>query len=105
MAYRGRLLETANRDLEDIVRNLAAYSDSRAAAFLDGFENQLDLICSGVVSYGYSRMPELAQLGYRCALVGDHLFLYYIEGDTVVVAHIFHQRQDYANLVRARNSQ
>jgi len=27
------------------------------------------------------------------------------EGDTVVVAHIFHQRQDYANLVRARSNQ
>ena len=104
MAYRSRLLESANRDLEDIVGHLASCSDTRAAAFLDEFENQLDLICSGIVSYGYSRMPELARLGYRCALVGDYLFLYYLEGDAVVVAHIFHQRQDYANLVRARES-
>ena len=60
-------------------------------------------------------MPELAQLGYHTALVGEYLFLYYIEGDgagatvlgatvlgrrcwgdgaggdIVVVEHLFHQ--------------
>lgn len=99
MAYRARILESANRELGDIVASLAGYSPSAARCFLEEYETQLDLICSETVSYGLSRMPELAQLGYRCALVGKHLLLYYIEGDCVVVAHLFHQRQDYAKLV------
>ena len=40
-------------------------------------------------------IPMLANAGYKMPKVGD----------TVVVAHIFHQRQDYANLVRARSNQ
>lgn len=102
MAYRSRILEGAVGDLEGIVAHLSARSEDAASAFLDSFEAQLDLICSGTVSYGLSRMPELARLGYRTALVGQHLFLYYVDGDAVVVAHVFHQRQDYAALVRSR---
>lgn len=99
MAYSSRILETAYQELESVVSYLSSYSSSAASFFLDSFEEKLDLICSGVVSFGLSRMPELAALGYRCALVGQYLFLYYIENDTVVVAHIFHQRQDYARMV------
>ena len=41
----------------------------------------------------------LAKRGYRSALVGSYVLLYRFEGDTVYIAHIFHQRQDYATLV------
>lgn len=101
MAYRSRILETANQELEGIVAYLSSYSSLAATCFLDSFEEKLDLLCSGVVSFGLSRMPELAALEYHCALVDKYLFLYYIENDELVVAHIFHQRQDYASLVTA----
>lgn len=99
MAYRARVLEGANKELGDIVAYLAGYSPDAARSFLEEYETQLDLICSGVVSYGLSRMPELAQLGYRCALAGKYLFLYYVEDDCIVVAHLLHQRQDYAKII------
>lgn len=104
MVYRSRFLDSAARELERIVASIASYNADSAAALLQHLESQLDLICSGTVSYGLSRMPELAQLGYRCALLGDYLFLYYIESDEVVVAHFFHQRQDYARHVLSRQS-
>ncbi|WP_139652051.1 type II toxin-antitoxin system RelE/ParE family toxin [Raoultibacter phocaeensis] len=104
MAYRPRILESADRELSQIVAYLAGYNKDAAKAFLDEYELQLDLICSETVEYGLSRMPELAQLGYRCALVGKYLFLYYIEDDVVVIAHLFHQRQDYAKLVQSERT-
>lgn len=99
MEYEPRILESANRELSEIVAYLAGYSKDAAISFLDEYELQLNLICTETVNYGLSRMPELAQLGYHCALVEKYLFLYYIEGDTVVVAHLFHQKQNYAKLV------
>ena len=99
MAFRPRLLESADQELRDIVSYLVGHSDDAARGFLDAFERQLDLLCSGVVSCGFSRMPELARLGYRSVLVGRYVFLYYLEEDCVVVAHLFHQRQDYVSLV------
>ncbi|BDE95497.1 type II toxin-antitoxin system RelE/ParE family toxin [Raoultibacter timonensis] len=104
MTYRPRILESADRELSQIVAYLAGHSKDAAKAFLDEYELQLDLICSKTVAYGPSRMPELAQLGYHCALVGRYLFLYYIEDDAVVVAHLFHQRQDYAKLVESERA-
>ena len=44
-------------------------------------------------------MPELAEKGYRVALVGSYVLLYTFESETVYIAHVFHQRQDYAHLV------
>ena len=49
--------------------------------------------------YGLSRVKELAVLGYRPMLVKNYVALYKVEGDVVIVAHIFHQSQDYAKLV------
>lgn len=99
MGSSSRILETANHELEDIVSYLASHGKHTAEAFINEYAKQLDLICSGTVSYGLSRMPELALLGYRTALVGSYGILYYFENDFVVVAHIFHQSQDYAALV------
>lgn len=101
MASDVRILPTAEKELDRAVEHLLTYSESAARSLLDEFENQLDLIARGIVSYALSRMPELARLGYRTALVDDYLFLCYIDGDELVVAHLFHQRQDYAALARS----
>ena len=38
-------------------------------------------------------------MGYRAMLVNTYVTLYRFDGEKVVVAHIFHQTQDYAHLI------
>ena len=102
MAYDAFLLPTAEKELDAIVSHLMEFSVGAAQDFLDEYIKQLDLLCEGAVEYSLSRMPELAALGYRTALVNNYLFLYYREDGKLVVAHLFHQRQNYAALVLSR---
>lgn len=99
MAYNIRILPTAEKELEEAIVYLLGYSKKAASDLMSEYENQINLLKEGTVSYALSRMPELAKLGYHTALVGNYLFLYYIEEKTLVIAHFFHQRQDYASLV------
>lgn len=101
MAYKRRILKEAAREYHDIVRYLATVLNSPDAArgFVDEFERQLDLACEMPELHGLSRMKELAVLGYRPMLVKSYIALYKIDGDAIVVAHVFHQSQDYAKLV------
>lgn len=99
MTYSVRFLPSAANEFETIVKQLKSLSSKAATKFVEQFKSQADLLSSGILNYSLSRMPELAELGYRTALVGSYLFLYYIEGKEVVIAHFFSQRQDYANLV------
>lgn len=101
MAYKRKILKEAAREYRDIVRYLAEVLNSPDAArgFMDEFDYQLGLVCDMPELYGLSRMKELASLGYRTLLVNNYVALYRIDDDTVVVAHIFHQSQDYAKLV------
>lgn len=95
------MLEGAKSDFEAIVSYLRSASDGPSAArsFVEEFEGQLQLVCENPGLYALSRMPELAVLGYRAALVGAYVMLYFLRDDTIYVAHVFHQRQDYARLV------
>ncbi len=102
MIFNVRILPTANKELTDIVSYLNQHSKTAAKNFLDNYENQINLLRQGIVSYSLSRMPELAELGYHSAFVDDYLFLYYEEDDCIVIAHFFHQRQNYASLVCSR---
>lgn len=101
MACNYELLDGAKEELGSIVGYLLAVSDGPSAAnsFIDEFEKQMGLICDNPMIYGLSRMPELAALGYRTVLVKNYIALYFYRDDSVFVAHIFHQRQDYARLV------
>ncbi len=101
MAYKRKILKEAAREYREIVRYLATVLGSPDAArgFMDEFDYQLDLACAMPELYGLSRMKELAALGYRSMLVKNYVALYKIEGNVVVIAHIFHQSQDYAKLV------
>ena len=93
------ILPTAQREREAITDYLLQFGSSSVASFLDEYEKQLRLIADGTVECGLSRFTEFAVLGYRMAPVNNYLFLYFREGDTVTVAHFFHQSQDYARLV------
>ena len=101
MAYKRRILEEAAREYRDIVSYLATVlcSPDAACGFMDEFEYQLDLVCEMPELYGLSHLKELAVLGYRPMRVKNYVALYKIVGDVVVIAHVFHQSQDYAKLI------
>ena len=101
MGYKSVILEGAQEDLEGIVAYLHALTGGSSAAleFIEEFNRQTELVCENPELYGLSRMPELSALGYRTAFVKSYVMLYFVRNDTVVIAHLFHQRQDYARLV------
>lgn len=99
MARSVRIEPEAEREVDEIAAYLAGHGLSTLTTFLDKYEEQLELIASGVVTHGLSRCPELARLGYRTCHINSYLMLYFVEDDEVVVAHVFHQSQDYARLV------
>ena len=99
MAYSVRILPSAEDEVESIIAYLASHGTSTARRFVAEYRKQLELLASDVVDYGLSKLPELAALGYHSCLVNTYVLLYYYEGDAVVIAHVFHQSQDYARLV------
>lgn len=101
MAYKRRILEEAAREYRDIVSYLATVlcCPDAARGFMDEFEYQLDFVCEMPELYGLSHLKELAVLGYHPMRVKNYVALYKIVGDVVVIAHVFHQSQDYAKLI------
>lgn len=93
------MLPSAAKELEGTVSYLNAFGPEAAKAFLKSWERLLDELKDGAVAHGLSRFPTLARLGYRTALVGNYVVLYYIEKNDRVIAHVFHQSQDYASIV------
>lgn len=104
MAYEYVILEGAQNDYRGIIEYLLNVKKSPQAAlgFMDEFDRQLDIVCDNPFLYGLSRMPELASLGYRPFLVNKYIGLYFFRNERVVVAHVFHQTQDYARIVVSR---
>ena len=94
-----RILPSAEQEVEEIVAYLAGHGPMTARRFVDAYRKQLDLLASGVVEYGLSALPELAELGYHACRATRYILLYYREGADVVIAHVFHESRDYARLV------
>lgn len=99
MAYKPRILPSAQEELDNIISYLLVFGPNTAKAFTSKYRQQLELLASGTVDYGLSKNAELAALGYHACLVNSYVMLYYFEDDYVVIAHIFHQSQDYTRLV------
>lgn len=101
MAYSRVILREAQREYEGIVRYLAMVLKSPGAAshFIEEFSTQLDRACEFPEAFGLSHLAELAARGYRSFPVQNYLALYKFENEQVIVAHVFHQSQDYARLV------
>ena len=66
------ILPSAEEEVEAIVSYLTAFSNQAARGFVEEYHS-----CS----------------------VNRYVLLYYREGDDIYIAHVFHQRQDYARLV------
>lgn len=99
MAYKVKTLPSALHEIDEIISYLNGHGRQATDSFRKTLRSQVGLIESGVVDFGLSHIQELADLGYHTCRVNSYALLYYYEDDAVVIAHIFHQRQDYARLV------
>ena len=101
MAYNVVILESAQYEYEAIVRYLAQIlMNPRAAGnFVAEFEYQLDLLREQPLLRPLSYIRELAARNYRSFTVNKYVCLYKFERDTIYIAHVFHQSQDYGRLV------
>lgn len=94
-----RIQPTAVKELEGIVSYLTVFISQAAEEFLNKWEQMLEELRDGMVEHRFSRFPVLARLGYHTIIIGDYIVLYFKDGNAVVIARIFHQSQDYANIV------
>lgn len=101
MAY--RVVETdAARD--ELVRTLdylefALFEPSFAKKLANAYLEFLGNVKSFPAIYPEARDSRLRAAGYRKASLLGYVVLYLVEGDAVTVVHLFHQSQDYAQLV------
>ena len=101
MAYRVVVMKTAEEDLSLAVSYVSRVSVRSGAVgdLLDAFDVMLERLESYPFLYPVSENQRLSKEGYRKASFGNYLVLYKVDKDLVKVAHIFHQRQNYAELV------
>lgn len=100
MAYSYRFLDEARNELDCILSFLTMSSGPAAArSFLDELEEKIGFVYANPTLFGLSRLDELAALGYRSFFVKTYVVLCFFRGEQIFLAHIFHQRQDYARLV------
>ena len=99
MACEVKIQPTALRELGSIVAYLADFGPNTAASFLDEWESALEGLREESLVHHLSRFDVLARLGYHTVLIKGYVALYFIEDGSVVIAHLFHQSQDYANIV------
>ncbi len=101
MASRVLLAAEAERDLAAAVSYLcdALFLPTAAASLLDDYDEVVATLSEFPEAFPLSEEPRLHSLGIRKASFNAYVALYRPEGDSVVIEHIFHQKQDYANLV------
>lgn len=101
MAYNVVILKSARYEYESIVGYLAQILKNPRAAgnFVTEFEYQLDLLREQPLLRPLSHMQELAARNYRSFPVNNYTCLFKFERETIYIAHVFHQSQDYARLV------
>jgi len=101
MATQYKLTKQAAQEYERIVEYLSLKLKSPQAAsnFEKEFLRLVDLACVQPEVFPLSQHPRLAKLGYRKLLINRYIALYSFRNNVIIVAHIFHQTQDYARLV------
>ena len=98
MTYNVVILKSARYEYESIVGYLAQIlKNSRAAGnFVAEFEYQLR---EQPLLSPLTHMQELEARNYQSFPVNNYVCLYKFEHETIYIAHIFHQSQDYARLI------
>ena len=95
------ITKTAQLEYLSIVNYLEGALGSSQAAhnFKQEFRVQMMQLRDMPELFSVSAMPELAAKGYRIVHINNYLAVYKLKGDTVYVAHVFHQSQNYARYV------
>ena len=96
-----KFLISAQEELDEILEYLTALSGGTktAVSFLNELEEKMNLVCANPEIFALSKIENLSLLGYRTFFVKKYVVLYFYRDQTVFIAHIFHQMQDYARLV------
>lgn len=92
-AVRDELVRTL--DYLEFVLFEPSFAKKLAGAYLEFLGN----IKSFPAMYPEARDSRLRAAGYRKASLLGYVVLYLVKGDTVAVVHLFHQSQDYAQLI------
>ena len=103
MGYRVVMMEGAEEDLDRFVAYLLFEKKNEQAArnLLDDFEKTKISLSNVAESLRLCDNPKLKELEYRRINFLSHRYfmLYRIEENTVFVDNIFHELQDYENLM------
>ncbi len=99
MTYKIKIQDTAHKDIDAILAHLSSAYPAAATSFYTGLRKCVASLEEGLVDYALSRFPELAEAGYHTMFFDGYAILYFQEDATRTIAHVFHQRQDYARLV------
>ncbi len=99
MACEIEIQDSAHKDIEEILAYLSSVNPAAADSFYANLRKCVADLEEGLVDYALSRFPELADAGYHALLFDDYIILYFQEDAARTIAHVFHQRQDYARLV------
>lgn len=101
MAYKLVVLYTAKIEYCSILNYIANILQDKKAVknFYYEFNRIISLLRNNPNLFSISQFEELSINGYHKANVNNYLILYKIEKQTIYIAHIFHQMQDYGKLV------
>ena len=103
MAYRIVVTPEAENDLDRFIKYILFEKKSEQAAknVLDDFEETLDELASVAESLKLCENPKLKRNGYRRINFLKHRYfmMYRVEEDLVFVDNIFHELQDYENIM------
>lgn len=101
MAHPIKLLEPAQRELEEIARlHMALSGPNSARGITDRIYHALEQISLFPGSGFPIHDRALRQQGYRCVVAGKYILFYRLIGDTVYVYHIAHGATDYPRLYK-----
>lgn len=99
MAYQIDIQDGARAETDNILNHLKLKSESSADKFYKDLYKCHAALQEGIIDYALSRFPELAKQGYHSVFFNNYVLLYFEENNVRTIAHIFHQKQNYANLV------
>ena len=103
MAYKVRVSDSADRDLDEIITYIAEkLSNPQAAAdFADTLDERYVVLEEHPLMFELSRNERLAERGYRRFVVGSYIALYLVDEEqkVVTIARIFYGRRDYEKLI------
>ncbi len=103
MAYKVLITDEAEADFDRFIYYICYVLKNRQAAgsVIDDFEISKDKLSDMAGSLPYCLNPNLKALGYRKMHFQTHryIMLYRIEDNLAIVDNIFHELQDYENIL------